>query len=257
MKSSWRSRLPLGRRPPGAPRRSAAPVAVDHLDPLRGCRGGRADDAVLEGDELRGARHGQARGAGGTRWWGAARPPPGGSCTRPSATTAATRSRTSARVRSSSRAICLGAKIGSSSLRKLRCSGGSICSGMSGRTCPMATASKPEREHLGVVEHLAHLGLACRRCASPCPPCATTGDGVAQQLVHRLRVGQGLQVDVLRRVDERHGRNLTPASGRVGGPHGGLLGGDDRRGRPSTTGCRPRAWRPASRRRGPRPSASG
>ena len=39
---------------------------------------------------------------------------------------------------------CLGAKIGSRSLRNFLWSGGSICSGISGRICPMATASIPE-----------------------------------------------------------------------------------------------------------------
>ena len=57
-------------------------------------------------------------------------------------------------------AMRFGAKSGSSSLRKLRCSGGSICSGISGRTWPICTASKPGAEHLGVVEHLAHVVVA-------------------------------------------------------------------------------------------------
>ena len=63
---------------------------------------------------------------------------------RPSSTTSAMSPRMSSRVRSSMAAACFGAKRGSRIFRKFLWSGGSICSGMSGRIWPMCTASMPE-----------------------------------------------------------------------------------------------------------------
>ena len=68
----------------------------------------------------------------------------------PSSTTASMRSATRARIRSSNGAIRRGAKRGSRSLRNLAWSGGSIWSGISGRTWPMATASTPDEKTSGV-----------------------------------------------------------------------------------------------------------
>ena len=121
-------------------------------------------------------------------------------------------------------------------LAEVLCSGGSICSGMSGRTWPMATASMPELKTSGVVEHVAHVAspptmyrrsgpIVLRRCARPAPASRSSlnsGCGWAR----------ASEVDVRPsgRSESLIGRNLTPASGDgVGGPHGGLLGRDDGR----------------------------
>ena len=64
---------------------------------------------------------------------------------------------TSARTRSSRGMICRWARCGSITRRYLACSGGSIWSGMSGRSCPMSIAVEVRAEDLRVLERELHV----------------------------------------------------------------------------------------------------